>query len=179
VVTTDSGHEGAVFDASFMRDQQAALDFAYLAVGRVALAARDVVARYYGRPAAKAYFTGCSTGGREGMLMAERYPAYFDGIVAGAPAMRTGRSNLGLAWANHAFAQVSPKDEDGKPDPCIFEHHARRDANVAHRGSRSGIILLRSSNEISAQNSCRLRASQITNAKSPMISLGQSSPQTW
>ena len=59
-------------------------------------AAKDVVARYYGRPAAKAYFAGCSTGGREGMLMAQRYPAYFDGIIAGAPAMRTGHSNLAV-----------------------------------------------------------------------------------
>jgi len=91
VVTTDTGHEGAVFDASFMQDQQAALDFAYVAVGRVALAAKDVVARYYGIPAAKSYFAGCSTGGREGMLMTQRYPGYFDGVIAGAPAMRVAR----------------------------------------------------------------------------------------
>ena len=89
VVTTDTGHRGEVFDASFMAEQQASLDFAYQAVGRVAVLASQIVAQHYGKPAAHAYFMGCSTGGREGMLMAQRYPTYFDGIVVGAPAMRT------------------------------------------------------------------------------------------
>jgi feruloyl esterase len=69
VVSTDTGHQGQVFDASFMADQQASLDFAYQAVGRVAILAKLIVAQYYGTPAAHAYFMGCSTGGREGMLM--------------------------------------------------------------------------------------------------------------
>ena len=115
VVTTDTGHSGAVFDASFMRDQQAALDFAYVAVGRVALAAKAVVARFYGRPASHAYFTGCSTGGREGMLMTQRYPGYFDGVIAGAPAMRTGYSNLALRTMRVAFNRITPRDAAGKP----------------------------------------------------------------
>ena len=50
VVTTDTGHRGEVFDASFMADQQASLDFAYQAVGRVAVLAKQIVAQYYGRP---------------------------------------------------------------------------------------------------------------------------------
>jgi hypothetical protein len=116
VVSTDSGHQGAVFDASFMNDQEAALNFAQGSVGKVAAAAKAIIARYYGQPPARSYFVGCSTGGREGMVASQRYPAEFDGIVAGAPAMRTGHSNLGLAWANHNFAQIAAKGEDGKPD---------------------------------------------------------------
>jgi hypothetical protein len=46
VVTTDSGHKGSVFDGSFMSDQQAAFDFAYVAIGRVAQVAKAVVAQY-------------------------------------------------------------------------------------------------------------------------------------
>lgn len=99
IVSTDSGHKGAVFDASFMKDQQAALDFDQVAVGRVALIAKEIIAQYYGQPAKHSYWAGCSTGGREGMLMSQRYPTYFDGIVAGDPAMRTGYSNIALAWA--------------------------------------------------------------------------------
>jgi alpha-beta hydrolase superfamily lysophospholipase len=90
-----------------MADQEAALNFAYVSVGKVTAAAKAIIARYYGEPAARSYFVGCSTGGREGMLASQRYPAEYDGIVAGAPAMRTGRSNLGLAWANYNFAQSS------------------------------------------------------------------------
>ena len=116
VVSTDTGHKGAVFDASFMKDQLASLNFAYIAVGRVAVISKQIVAQYYGKPAAHSYFAGCSTGGREGMLMSQRYPTYFDGIVVGDPAMRTGYSNIGLAWARKAFAEIAPKDANGKPD---------------------------------------------------------------
>jgi tannase/feruloyl esterase len=117
VVTTDTGHKGAVFDASFMKDQLASLDFAYIAIGRVTVLSKDIIAQYYGRPAKHSYYDGCSTGGREGMMMSQRYPTYFDGIVSGDPAMRTGYSNIGLAYARGAFGKIAPKDASGKPDP--------------------------------------------------------------
>jgi tannase/feruloyl esterase len=115
VVSTDTGHKGSVFDGSFFRDQQASLDFYYVAIGRVAVLAKQMIAWYYGRGAEHSYFSGCSTGGREGMIMSQRYPAYFDGIVAGAPAMRTGYSNLALARIASAFSGAAPKDTAGKP----------------------------------------------------------------
>jgi hypothetical protein len=117
VVSTDTGHKGAVFDSSFMKDQLASLDFAYIAVGRVTVLAKEIIAQYYGQPAKHSYYDGCSTGGREGMLMSQRYPTYFDGIVSGDPAMRTGYSNIGLSYARAAFSQIAPKDSSGKPDP--------------------------------------------------------------
>src|SRR5499427_5711500 len=115
VVSTDTGHTGANgFDANFMREQQAALDFAYQAVGRVAGLAKQIVALYYSRPADHSYFAGCSTGGREGMLMTERYPTYFDGVVVGAPAMRTNFSGIGDEWVAVSLNQaekLSPSDK--------------------------------------------------------------------
>ncbi|MGD0955804.1 MAG: DUF6351 family protein [Candidatus Acidiferrales bacterium] len=117
VVSTDTGHKGAVFDASFMKDQEASLNFAYIAVGKVTVLAKQIIAQYYGQPAKHSYYDGCSTGGREGMLMSQRYPTYFDGIVSGDPAMRTGYVNIGNTWARVAFAQIAPKDASGKPDP--------------------------------------------------------------
>jgi hypothetical protein len=110
VVSTDGGHRGAVFDPSFGADQKASLDFAFNAVPTVATVAKQVVAAYYGRPAAHSYFAGCSTGGRESMEAAERYPAMFDGVITGAPAMHTGYSNIALKWAAVAFNRVAPKD---------------------------------------------------------------------
>src|SRR2546426_840590 len=113
IVTTDTGHKGTGgFDASFMADQQAALDFYYVAIGRVAPLAKEIVAHYYGRPADHSYYVGCSTGGREAMIMSQRYPAYFDGIVSGDPAIRTGHSNLGLAYFAAAMNGVNPKMSD-------------------------------------------------------------------
>jgi feruloyl esterase len=118
VASTDTGHKSKTgpFDFNFMRDQQAYLDFAFMANAEVAGVAKQIIARYYAKPAAYAYFVGCSTGGREGMILSQRYPTVFNGIVSGDPAMRTGRSNLAIAqWIPVAYNQASPKDAAGKP----------------------------------------------------------------
>ena len=99
VASHDSGHKGAVFDTRFFADQRAALDFAEASVSTVTLTTRMIVEQYYGKPAHHSYMTGCSTGGREGMLASQRYPELFDGIVVGAPAMRPGNSNLGVEYS--------------------------------------------------------------------------------
>jgi feruloyl esterase len=117
VVSTDTGHQGAVFDGGFFADQQATLDFLWVANGKVAVVAKALVAAFYGRPAEHSYFVGCSTGGREGMIMSQRYPAYFDGIVSGAPAMRTGYSNLGLRSVSVALSKAAARDASGNVIP--------------------------------------------------------------
>ncbi|HTC36860.1 MAG TPA: tannase/feruloyl esterase family alpha/beta hydrolase [Bryobacteraceae bacterium] len=117
VVTTDSGHKGSVFDGSFFRDQEASLNFYYVAIGKVAPLAKQMIASYYGRAAEHSYFDGCSTGGREAMIMSQRYPEYFDGIISGDPAIRTGHSNLALGFITAEFDQAAPKDASDKPDP--------------------------------------------------------------
>lgn len=118
VVSTDTGHKShrGPFDFDFMKDQQAYLDFAYLANAEVATLAKQLIAQYYGKPAAFSYFSGCSTGGREGMILSQRYPTVFNGIISGDPAMRTGLSNLAIGkWIPVAFNHIAPKDADGKP----------------------------------------------------------------
>ena len=100
-----------------MQDQQAALDFEYVANGRVAVLAKQIIESYYGKPVAHSYFVGCSTGGREAMLMSQRYPLYFDGIVAGAPAMRTGHSNLATRTVTVNLNKIAPKGPNGQPLP--------------------------------------------------------------
>ena len=118
VVSTDTGHKshGGPFDFNFAKDQQAYLDFAYLANAQVAAVAKQLIARHYGKAAAFSYFVGCSTGGREGMILSQRYPMAFNGIISGAPAMRTGFSNLAIGkWIPVAFNQIAPKDANGKP----------------------------------------------------------------
>ncbi len=148
VVSTDSGHKGAEFDPSFRKDQEASLNFAHASVGKVTATAKAIISRYYGQPPQHSYLVGCSTGGREGMLASERYPEEFDGIVAGDPAMRTGRSNLGLAWANAAFTKIAPRGDDGKPDPTrVFSSADRKlvtnailDACDAKDGLKDGLI---------------------------------------
>jgi feruloyl esterase len=115
VASTDSGHQGAGFDGSFFQDQQATLNFLYQAVAEVTVVAKAIVARHYGKPQAHTYFVGCSTGGREAMMMSQRFPDYFDGIVAAAPAARTSFSNLGLRHAAVALNAIAPRDAQGNP----------------------------------------------------------------
>ncbi len=117
VVTTDTGHQGAHgFDASFFSDQEATLNFLYQAIGKVAVTSKQIVAQYYGKAIEHSYYMGCSTGGREAMIMSQRYPRLFDGIVAGAPAMRTSFSNLADKWVMVSLAKVAPKDKEGYPN---------------------------------------------------------------
>jgi feruloyl esterase len=86
VVSSDGGHRGtSAFDGNFGADQQARLDYAYNALDQVTLTAKDALQKYYGKRPDKSYFVGCSNGGRQAMLASQRFPSYFDGIVAGNP----------------------------------------------------------------------------------------------
>ena len=84
-------------------------------MGRVAELAKQVIARHYARPADKSYFAGCSTGGREAMMMTQRYPLAFDGVISGAPAMRTNFSGIGDEWVATMLNTVAPKNAQGVP----------------------------------------------------------------
>jgi feruloyl esterase len=89
VSATDDGHRTEVTtpDASFaIGHPEKLIDFGYRALHETTLASKAILDAYYGKPDAKAYFFGCSDGGREALMEAQRYPEDFDGIVAGAPA---------------------------------------------------------------------------------------------
>ena len=146
VASTDTGHKAKTgpFDFSFMRDQQAYLDFAFLANAEVAGVAKEIIARYYAKPAAYSYFVGCSTGGREGMILSQRYPTVFNGIVSGDPAMRTGLSNLAVSqWIPVAYNQAARKDASGKPQIDKFltdgDRKLFRDALLEQCDAKDGI----------------------------------------
>ncbi len=113
VVSTDSGHEG--MDASFAADQQARLDYAYAAIGTVSIAAKDLITRFYGRRPSYSYFVGCSNGGREGMMAAQRFPDDFDGVVAGDPGFRLSAAAIAEVWDTNQFSKVAPRDAQGQP----------------------------------------------------------------
>jgi hypothetical protein len=136
VLSHDSGHSGPQpFDASFMTDQRAALDFAETSVRTATVAGKALTERFYGRSIGKSYMTGCSTGGREGMLAAQRYPELFDGIIVGAPAMRTGHSNLAIEYSQVMFNRAAPRDADGLPIPSrIFSDADRQTVLVGLLG---------------------------------------------
>ena len=85
--STDTGHQANSEDASWAwHHPQKITDWAFRALHRTTVTAKQAIAAYYGQPQKHAYFDACSTGGRQGLLEAQRFPADFDGILAGAPA---------------------------------------------------------------------------------------------
>ena len=83
--STDTGHEGN--NATFaIGHPEKLVDFAYRAVHEMAVQSKAVINSFYNRAPRLSYWNGCSTGGRQGLMAAQRYPEDFDAIVAGAPA---------------------------------------------------------------------------------------------
>jgi feruloyl esterase len=112
VVSMDGGHPTK--DPGFAFDQQARLDYAYAAIGRVTQQAKRLVTQYYAAAPRHSYFMGCSNGGREAMLAAQRYPMEFDGVVAGNAGFRLSRAAVAQAWDTQAFMSVAPRDGSGR-----------------------------------------------------------------
>ncbi len=152
VAATDDGHVGKtplVFDdGKWAENNQAARDdFAFRAPHVVSRASKRVIESFYGAPPKKSYFSGCSDGGREALLLAQRYPDDFDGIVAGAPAgywspllgvyqtwlakVNTGADGKPILTAGklpalHAAAVASCDRADGLKDGAIDDPRACR-----------------------------------------------------
>jgi feruloyl esterase len=83
--STDTGHKGG--NAVFAIDHPEKLtDFAYRAVHEMVVTAKAVMTKYYNQGPRLSYWNGCSTGGRQGLMSAQKYPEDFDAILAGAPA---------------------------------------------------------------------------------------------
>jgi feruloyl esterase len=104
--STDTGHDAAKEPlATFANPgpnnphaDRKVLDYAYLAVHNTAVLARQIIKAYYGSAPKYAYWVGCSTGGRQGLMEAQRYPEDFDGYVIGAPVLKISHEQLRGIW---------------------------------------------------------------------------------
>ncbi|HEV2401696.1 MAG TPA: tannase/feruloyl esterase family alpha/beta hydrolase [Candidatus Sulfotelmatobacter sp.] len=84
---TDTGHTGSPIDATWaIGHPEKVIDFGHRGIHEMTRVAKAVVQAYYSKAAQHAYFAGCSDGGREALMEAQRYPEDYDGILAGAPA---------------------------------------------------------------------------------------------
>ncbi|GAW40949.1 Tannase and feruloyl esterase [Brevundimonas sp. SH203] len=103
VAATDMGHVEPGADgktaAWALNQPERIIDFGYRANHVTAAAAKTIIAAYYGHAPRLSYFQGCSDGGREALMAAQRYPDDFDGIVAGAPGAAWTRLMTSFAWS--------------------------------------------------------------------------------
>jgi feruloyl esterase len=100
--STDTGHQGGARDASWaLNNRPKEIDYGHRGVHVSTLAAKAITQAFYGRRPQHAYFQGCSNGGRQALMEAQRYPADYDGIIAGAPALDL-RLLIGFNWNEQA-----------------------------------------------------------------------------
>jgi len=134
------GHEGGMDGQFGEKDYQLRIDFAYRGVHVTALAAKALIAAYYGQPAKYSYFAGCSDGGREALMEAQRFPEDFNGITAGAPAMNFTTQNTFY----HGWNAVKNTGPYGQPiltaDKLPILHKAVLEACDAADGLKDGLI---------------------------------------
>jgi pimeloyl-ACP methyl ester carboxylesterase len=106
-VSTDTGHSGNSGSFGMLSPGQPntplQVDFAYRSEHLMSVIGRQLAQAFYGRPPSHAYWNGCSTGGRQGLMMAQRYPDDYDGIVAAAPAIHWDRFQAAMIWPQVAM----------------------------------------------------------------------------
>jgi feruloyl esterase len=98
--STDTGHEAS--DLTWLGDRQRVIDYGYRAIHEMTLKAKAIIDAHYGRAATLSYFNGCSTGGRQGLMEAQRFPDDYNGIVSGAPVNTFTHLHMGQLWTAHA-----------------------------------------------------------------------------
>jgi feruloyl esterase len=97
--STDTGHSGKSGDARFaLGHPEKLIDFGYRSVHLMSVDAKAIIAKVYGNPVRYSYWNGCSTGGKQALTEAQRYPEDYDGIVAGAPANFFTHLMFGNIW---------------------------------------------------------------------------------
>ena len=109
LASTDMGHQG--MDRAWGSNPQQREDFAHRGVHVTTLAAKALIKAFYGQPQRFAYFSGCSDGGREALIEAQRYPEDFDAIAAGAPALNFAAQNS----FHHGWLARANTGPDGAP----------------------------------------------------------------
>jgi TonB family protein len=137
--STDTGHTGAPINASWaLGHPDKIVDFGWRAIHEMTLKAKAIIQAFYGDTPKKSYFSGCSNGGRQALMEAQRFPEDYDGIIAGAPANYWTSVFAGFIW-NMQATQATPESYIGvKKIPAIGK--AVAEACDANDGVKDGVL---------------------------------------
>ena len=140
--STDTGHDGDTPDgaggAFALGHPEKVLDYAYRADHELTVTAKAFIKAFYGREPAHSYWIGCSLGGLEGLIEARRYPADYDGVVAGAPPNPLTRFNALQLWPSWLINQ-DPKRLIPR-EKYVRIHQAILDACASPLGRKDGVL---------------------------------------
>src|SRR5262249_32310307 len=137
--STDTGHKGDFADASFaLGHPEKLVDSAYRAVHEMTAKSKAIITAFYDRGPRFSYWNGCSTGGGQALMEAQRYPEDFDGIIAGAPAIN--RTLHGIWWMSVAAAAL--KDKESLIPPAKLDALSKAVLNTcdARDGLKDGLL---------------------------------------
>ena len=133
--STDTGHTGP--SSNTFANNDVLVDFAHRAIHETTVAAKATIDGFYGNAPKQSYFNGCSTGGRQALTAAQKYPDDFSGIIAGAPASHTTTQAFGQIW----FAQVLGDPASALPrEKLTLVHDAVLNACDANDGVKDGVL---------------------------------------
>jgi feruloyl esterase len=135
--STDTGHTGDTAEP-LLDHPEKLVDFAYRAVHEMTVTAKAIIRAFYDSNPTLSYWNGCSTGGRQGLISAQRFPGDYDGIIAGAPPISQTRL---VTWSTHVGQQVLKDPRSAIPSskfPMI--HRAVVNACDAVDGNMDGLI---------------------------------------
>ena len=133
VAATNQGH--VINTTSWLLDPGLFVDWAFRANHEVAVRAKAIIKAHYGSPPKYSYFEGCSAGGWQGLIAAQRYPLDFDGIVAGAP----GNGNFTARQSNYVWGAHAVLKDPGSMIPAA-KLTTIRDAAMATCDSADGLV---------------------------------------
>jgi tannase/feruloyl esterase len=103
---TDAGHTGSPIEAAWaLGHPEKVVDFGHRGIHEMTRVAKDAVRAFYGYAPRRSFFAGCSDGGREALMEAQRYPGDYDGILAGAPAYAWTKLLTTAVWHTRALTQ--------------------------------------------------------------------------
>ncbi|MEP7004561.1 MAG: tannase/feruloyl esterase family alpha/beta hydrolase [Sphingomonas bacterium] len=140
LVTSDLGHDSrdTVWAA---RNPQGRIDYGHRAVHVVAVTAKAIVARFYGRPQAYAYFNGCSDGGREALMEVQRYPDDFNGVIAGAPVINdTANNSIFHGWSAQHLRRADGAPMFTPADLAVLHAAALEACDSSGDGVQDGVV---------------------------------------
>ena len=133
---TDDGHEGGAGASWAIGHPEKLIDFGYRAVHETNLQAQAIIRAFYGKDPSYSYFVGCSDGGREGLMEAQRYPEDFAGIIAGAPANNWSHLFTGFVWNEQALLKDPASTHSARQAAGHSESSARRVRRPGRRERR-------------------------------------------